>query len=29
MIRLFTAFGLPDDLRARLTVLQGGIDAAR
>ena len=29
MIRLFTALGLPDDLRARLTALQGGIDRAR
>ncbi len=29
MIRLFTALGLPDDLRTRLTALQGGIDAAR
>ncbi|MFT5486725.1 MAG: 2'-5' RNA ligase [Paracoccaceae bacterium] len=29
MIRLFTALGLPDDLRTRLTTLQGGIDSAR
>jgi RNA 2',3'-cyclic 3'-phosphodiesterase len=29
MIRLFTALGLPDDLRTRLAALQGGIDAAR
>ncbi len=29
MIRLFTALGLPDDLRRRLTALQGGIDGAR
>lgn len=29
MIRLFTALGLPDDLRTRLTALQGGIDSAR
>lgn len=29
MIRLFTALGLPGELRARLTALQGGIDAAR
>lgn len=29
MIRLFTAFGLPDDLRSRLTALQGGVDNAR
>ena len=29
MVRLFTALGLPDDLRARLTALQGGIDSAR
>lgn len=29
MIRLFTALGLPDDLRSRLTALQAGIDTAR
>jgi RNA 2',3'-cyclic 3'-phosphodiesterase len=29
MIRLFTALALPDDLRARLAGLQGGIDSAR
>lgn len=29
MIRLFTALGLPDDLRRRLTALQGGVDNAR
>ncbi len=29
MIRLFTALGLPEDLRARLAALQGGIDGAR
>lgn len=29
MIRLFTALGLPEDLRTRLTALQGGIDSAR
>lgn len=29
MIRLFTALGLPDDLRRRLAALQGGIDGAR
>lgn len=29
MIRLFTALGLPDDLRTRLTTLQAGIDGAR
>jgi 2'-5' RNA ligase len=28
MIRLFTALGLPDDLRQRLTALQGGVDGA-
>jgi catechol 2,3-dioxygenase-like lactoylglutathione lyase family enzyme len=27
MIRLFTALGLPGELRARLTALQGGFDA--
>lgn len=29
MIRLFTALGLPDDLRTRLAALQAGIDGAR
>lgn len=29
MIRLFTAIGLPDDLRTRLAALQSGIDSAR
>lgn len=29
MIRLFTALGLPGELRTRLATLQGGIDSAR
>ena len=29
MIRLFTALPLPDDVRARLATLSGGIDGAR